>query len=157
MLENDAGTAQVVPNEVLTELLSLFSDRIECVVLNTCHSSSLADDLVQHLNYVIGMNQAVLDAAAISFSEGFYDALGAGESYPQAFDIGRYAVFEKAIPRTSDRRKIEVIGENGEPIAPQIQEHLIPVLKTKPNLTEIKPWSSPSHSVARARRSRISA
>ena len=71
VLEDDTGTAKVVPNEVLVGLLQTFADRIECVLLNACDSENLADSLVQHLNYVIGMSQEVRDDAAIAFAEGF--------------------------------------------------------------------------------------
>jgi hypothetical protein len=139
VLEDDTGAVKVVSNEVLTELLRTFADCIECVVLNACHSSSLADDLVQHLNYVIGMNQAVSDDIAISFSEGFYDALGAGRSYERAFEIAKSVVFGKENSRTENSRKIEVVDENGEPVSGRRQEYLIPVLKINPNPTDIKP------------------
>ena len=46
VLENDMGTAKVVANEVLVDLLRIFADRIECVLLNTCDSEKLADALV---------------------------------------------------------------------------------------------------------------
>ncbi|MGB5915642.1 MAG: CHAT domain-containing protein, partial [Phormidesmis sp.] len=85
VLEDDNGTAKVVANDVLTDFLQIFADRIECVLLNACYTESLAEQLSQHLNYVIGMNQAVYDDAAIAFAEGFYDAIGAGESYEWAF------------------------------------------------------------------------
>lgn len=60
VLGDETGRAKVVSNEVLTDLLRAFADLVECVVLNACDSEPLADDLVQHLNYVIGMNQEVM-------------------------------------------------------------------------------------------------
>jgi len=143
VLEDDKGTAKVVANDVLVNLLRIFADRIECVLLNACDSENLADDLVQHLNYVIGMNQEVRDDAAIAFAEGFYDTLGAGESYERAFEIGKNAVLGKATDRGVSR-KATVVGEDGSPLKAQNREHLIPVLKINPNPTPIKPlWLSP--------------
>ncbi|WP_232435728.1 hypothetical protein [Rivularia sp. PCC 7116] len=40
------------------------------------------------INYVIGMNQAIPDKAAIEFAIGFYDALGAGKSVDFAHKLG---------------------------------------------------------------------
>jgi len=143
VLEDNTGTAKVVPNEVLTDLLRTFADRIECVLLNACDSENLADDLVQHLNYVIGMNQEVRDDAAIAFAEAFYDALGAGESYERAFDLGKNAVMAKA-SSSGISRKATVVGEDGSPLKAQNREHLIPVLKINPNPTPMKLlWLSP--------------
>lgn len=99
VLEDDTGKAKVVSNQFLTDLLRVFADRIECVVLNACDSENLADQLGQYLNYVIGMSQPVLDDAAIAFAEGFYDTLGAGESYERAFEVGKNAVLGKATQR----------------------------------------------------------
>ena len=141
VLEDDSGTAKVALNEVLVDLLRLFSDRIECVLLNACYSSSLADDLVKHLNHVIGMNQAVFDDTAIAFTEGFYDALGAGESYQKAFEIGRSAMLQKSTTRGGGSRAVEVIDENSKSALSSLQEYLIPTLKVKPNPTKIQPWS----------------
>ncbi|NJN85936.1 MAG: NACHT domain-containing protein [Leptolyngbyaceae cyanobacterium SL_7_1] len=141
VLEDEAGKVQVVTNEFLTDLLAKFADRIECVLLNACYSESLANQLVQHLNYVIGMNRAVLDAAAIAFTNGFYDALGAGEDYDRAFEIGRNAVLGMAA-HSSSSRDITVAGE-GESNG-QHREHLIPVLRIKEPLTPMQSlWLSP--------------
>ncbi|MBW4659746.1 MAG: HEAT repeat domain-containing protein [Drouetiella hepatica Uher 2000/2452] len=145
VLEDDMGTAKVVSNEFLVDLLRVFADRIECVLLNACDSENLADALAQHLNYVIGMNQEVRDDAAIAFAEGFYDTLGAGETYERAFEAGKNAVLGRASSRHAPSRKGEVIGEDGSPVKGQNQEHLIPVLKTNLNPTPIKPlWLSPA-------------
>lgn len=142
-LDNQDGKAELMTNEFLTGLLRTFADRIECVLLNACATDPLADALAQHINYVIGMNQEVYDDAAIAFAEGFYDTLGAGESYERAFEIGKNAVLGKASSRGVSR-KATVVGEDGSPVKAQNQEHLIPVLKTNPTPTPIKPlWLSP--------------
>ena len=114
VLEDDTGKANVVANDVLVNLLRIFTDRIECVLLNACDSENLADDLVQHLNYVIGMNQEMRDDAAIAFAEGFYDTLGAGESYERAFEVGQNAVLGKATG-CGVSRKATVVGERWQP------------------------------------------
>jgi Effector-associated domain 1/CHAT domain len=132
-LDNQAGKAELATNEFLTELLKNFADRIECVLLNACETEPLATALAQHINYAIGMNQEVRDDAAIVFSEGFYDALGAGESYEQAFAVGQAAVLGMATSGNALGRKLTVVGQESEPAKSKHHEHLIPVIRKNPN------------------------
>lgn len=86
-LENSSGQLQLVSTEALAKLFGLFRE-IECVVLNACYSKEQAQEIHQQINCVVGMNQAIGDRAAIQFAIGFYDGLGAGSSYDDAFQIG---------------------------------------------------------------------
>ncbi len=97
-LQNETGNAQLVTGKALTNLLSLFDDRLECVILNSCYSSAQADLIKKHIPIVIGMKQAIGDKAAIEFSRGFYDALGAGRTVDKAFEFGRNAIDLENIP-----------------------------------------------------------
>ncbi|MEM9945629.1 MAG: AAA-like domain-containing protein [Cyanobacteria bacterium P01_D01_bin.36] len=86
--------------EALANLLGLFSPGIECVLLNACYSERQATAIHRHVDYVIGMNQAVGDRIAISFAVGFYDALGAGRPYENAYRFGCSAIaFEDMVQR----------------------------------------------------------
>jgi CHAT domain len=107
-LEDEAGNVRLVDTVALAKLFELFAADIECVVLNACYSEVQAEAIVQHIPYVIGMNKAIGDIAAIKFSTGFYSALGAGESVEFAYKLG-----------------CNVIQLDG------IAEHLTPVLKKK--------------------------
>jgi hypothetical protein len=109
ILENEVGKAVAVSTEALAGLFELFADRVECVVLNACYSEVQAEAIAQHIPYVIGMNKAIGDRAAIEFAISFYDALGAGESIEFAYKLGCNA--------------IRMAG---------IEEYLTPVLKKKP-------------------------
>ncbi len=71
---------------------------MECVLLNACYSEVQAKAIAQHIPYVIGMNQAIGDRAAIEFATSFYDALGAGESVDFAFRLGKNAMQMVDIP-----------------------------------------------------------
>lgn len=97
-LENDSGKLQLVSAEALRRLFKLFAGKVECVLLNACYSETQAEAISQHVNYVIGMNQAIGDKAAIDFARGFYDALGAGRSYEDAYEFGRNAIDLDGIP-----------------------------------------------------------
>ncbi|AFY41864.1 NACHT domain-containing protein [Nostoc sp. PCC 7107] len=92
-LENDAGLTQLVPTEALANLFKRFAPRgLECVVLNACYSEIQADAIAEHIDYVIGMNNKIGDNAAIKFAVGFYDELGAGWSYEDAYHGGCDAI-----------------------------------------------------------------
>ncbi len=78
VFEDETGHEKLVGTKALAELFELFADKLECVVLNACYSEVQARAIAQHIPYVVGMNKAIGDRAAIDFAVGFYDALGAG-------------------------------------------------------------------------------
>jgi hypothetical protein len=99
-LEDHSGQVQLVSTESLAKLFRLFQDTIECVVLNACYSEVQAEAIHQYIDCVVGMNQAIGDRAAIEFATGFYDALGAGRSYDQAYEFGCTAIALESIPES---------------------------------------------------------
>lgn len=88
VLESDSGEMQLVSTKALTSLFELFKDKVECILLNACYSESQAEAIYKYIDCVIGMNNAIPDNAAINFSIGFYDAIGACRSYADAFKFG---------------------------------------------------------------------
>jgi len=92
IFENENGESKLVSSTALASLFSLFSDTVECVVLNACYSEEQADAIVQHIPYVIGMDRAIPDRTAIEFAVAFYDALGNGRGTEFAFNYARTAV-----------------------------------------------------------------
>ncbi|MBP5976775.1 AAA-like domain-containing protein [Brasilonema sp. CT11] len=100
VLENNSGELQLVSTQSLARLFKLFKDKVECVLLNACYSSVQAEAIHQNINYVIGMSQAVRDRAAIEFAVGFYDAIGAGRSYEDAFEFGCTSIDLEGIPES---------------------------------------------------------
>lgn len=120
VFEDDIGNPKFVSGSALASLFKIFAEDIECVLLNGCFSEVQAEAINQHINYVIGMNRAIGDKAAIEFAVGFYDALGAGKSIEIAHAVGCAA--------------LELNG---------IEEHLTPVLLKKPGVHKtVKPVSS---------------
>ncbi|MBE9100250.1 CHAT domain-containing protein [Vacuolonema iberomarrocanum] len=92
-LEDDTGEAQLVGTDALASLFGSFeASRVECVLLNACYSEMQATAIHQFVDCVIGMNQPIGDKVAVQFSEGFYDALGAGSDYEEAYKIGCSAI-----------------------------------------------------------------
>lgn len=86
--ENQEGETHPIKPGALATLFKQFSDRVSCVVLNACYSEAQAKAIARHIDYVIGMNQAIGDRAAIAFTIGFYQALGAGRTVEEAFRLG---------------------------------------------------------------------
>ncbi|MCP6761961.1 MAG: CHAT domain-containing protein [Fischerella sp. CENA71] len=99
-LENNSGQMQLVSTESLAKLFGLFQDKIQCVLLNACYSQVQAEAIHQHIDYVVGMNQAIGDVAAIEFAVGFYDALGAGRPYEDCFKVGCASIDLQGIPES---------------------------------------------------------
>lgn len=98
VFENEAGQAQLVSAAALGQLFKLFMPSVECVVLNACYSEVQALSISQHIDYVVGMNRAIGDQAAIKFATGFYRALGAGRTYEDAHSFGCNAISLENIP-----------------------------------------------------------
>ncbi|HYF63019.1 MAG TPA: CHAT domain-containing protein [Herpetosiphonaceae bacterium] len=88
LFDSASGSSRPVKASALARLFSLFRGQIGCVILNACYSETVAQAIAQHIGCVIGMNQAIGDDAAIAFSTGFYQALGAGRSPAEAFEFG---------------------------------------------------------------------
>ena len=74
-----------VPTRAIADLIARYSS-VQCVVLNACESvKSLTVPISPR---TIGMDENISNEAAITFSRGFYDAVGAGKSIDVAFDEG---------------------------------------------------------------------
>lgn len=86
--EDNLGQVHPVEPEALSAAFELFSDQVECVIFNSCYSELQAKAITKHIRYIIGMHQAIGDRAAIAFTIGFYQALGAGRSVEEAYDFG---------------------------------------------------------------------
>jgi len=99
-LENNSGQMQLVSAEALARLFKLFP-QIECVILNACYSEVQAEAIHQHIDYVIGMNFAIGDQAAIKFAVGFYDALGAGRTIEDGFEFGCTSIDLESLPESA--------------------------------------------------------
>ncbi|MFB2769693.1 CHAT domain-containing protein [Pelatocladus sp. BLCC-F211] len=108
--EDLVGKIQTVKPDALAALFELVADQVNCVVLNACYSQVQAEAIAQHIPFVIGMNKAIPDNAAIAFAVGFYKALGAGRTVEQAYKFGCVEIRLQSIP-----------------------EHLTPVLHIQPS------------------------
>ncbi|NJN85951.1 MAG: CHAT domain-containing protein [Leptolyngbyaceae cyanobacterium SL_7_1] len=98
MVEDEIGRPQLISSEAIAGLFELFSDQVECVVLNACYSATQAKAIAHHIPYVVGMRRAIGDRAAIEFAIGFYDALLAGRSVEFAYKLGCNTIQMAGIP-----------------------------------------------------------
>ncbi|MFL6236471.1 MAG: CHAT domain-containing protein [Thermoanaerobaculia bacterium] len=87
--------------------------RVRCVVLNACHSEPVAQALAQVVGCVVGMSEAIEDAAAIRFSWSFYNALGYGMSIKAAFDLAMGQIAMAGL-RTSEVPRLITAGVSPE-------------------------------------------
>ncbi len=96
--EDLAGKAHPIELDALAALFEQFSDHVNCVVLNACYAEIQAKAIAKHIKYVIGMNRAIGDKAAIAFAIGFYQALGGGRSIEDAYKFGCIQIQLHGIP-----------------------------------------------------------
>jgi hypothetical protein len=88
ILVDEHGAPRSVTETVLKHLLTVLQDNVRLVVLNACHSESLADGLVEVIDCAVGMRGEIDDVAARKFAVALYRALAHGRSLQTAFDLG---------------------------------------------------------------------
>ncbi len=96
--ENSMGKIHPVQPNALNALFAEFKNQVNCVILNACYSKIQAESISQHVDYVIGMSNAIGDKAAIAFAIGFYQALGAGRTIEQSYNMGCVQIQLQNIP-----------------------------------------------------------
>lgn len=136
--EDIQGFATELSPEALSELLKLFANKIECVILSACYSINHAKAINKHIRYVIGMHAKIKDKAAIKFAIGFYDALGAGENVEKAFKFGKNAI-RQYFPKSSEHSiPLLRINKKIPPKKPELKKNRrenkkeVPLSKNKP-------------------------
>ena len=103
-----------VPAEPLAKLLGLCEEHLECVVLNACYSDVQANAIAAYIPITIGTRDQINDNVAIKFTQGFYDAIGAGKGYEKAFEWGKVAIeFDLANYQSTDILILRKKGDRG--------------------------------------------
>lgn len=77
-----------VSSHALASLFRVLNGNVRLVVLNTCYSEDQAKVIVQEIDFVIGMSDAIRDEAARVFAGALYRGLASGASVQSAFDMG---------------------------------------------------------------------
>jgi len=89
--EDSNDEAKPVPKGALAELLRSCPS-IECVILNAHHTLSQGQLIASGVSYTIAMDGPISHEASRVFVRGFYDAIGSGKGYVDAFGQGRVAL-----------------------------------------------------------------
>ncbi len=139
VLESDTGKAKPVSGAALSRLFGLFPS-VECVLFNACYSQAQANAVVKHVDYVVGMTDAIGDRAAIEFSVGFYDALGYGNPVPYAYEVGLSAIALEGLEETNTpilkiRKGLEKSVDSPEPEPPNTEPLASEIREAKTNET----------------------
>lgn len=92
VFQNDDGQETLMSTALLARIFETFSSDVSCTVLNACNSSCQAEVIVEHIDYVVGMGQPILDRAAHFFSLGFYKGLATGASIEKSYKMGCNAI-----------------------------------------------------------------
>ncbi|MBE9139135.1 CHASE2 domain-containing protein [Nodosilinea sp. LEGE 07088] len=107
VFEGENGEGELVSSERIASLFQGLDCPVECVVLNSCFSEETAKKIGEHVRFVIGMNQKILDEDAIKFSTYFYLALGTGSSVTSAFEKARSQISDPSLPVSLLNPKIQ--------------------------------------------------
>jgi len=101
-VQDDEGNTVLLRPKALADLFELTIEHVKCVVINTCYSQIQAKAIAEHIPFVVGMENAIGDKAAIEFAIGFYTALESDQSIEnieRAVKLGRVAVQMSGIPK----------------------------------------------------------
>ncbi|HWB80112.1 MAG TPA: CHAT domain-containing protein [Nannocystaceae bacterium] len=102
----DDSAVQHVDGAALRGLFAAFADTVKVVVLNACWAEAQAQAIVEVVDAVVGMRDAVADEAALAFSLAFYQALAFGKPVAQAFALG---VNQIELEGLADQRDVPVL------------------------------------------------
>lgn len=116
-MEDDQGYRYTVPRFALAELFHTYSPPLQCVILNACYSVEQGEVVSLGVPYTIVMEAAIDDKAAIEFSRGFYDAVGAGKDIEFAYQEGCRtvklavpdAVFQPRLFKQQENKQMEPV------------------------------------------------
>ncbi len=98
IFESENGDSHLVKNQPLSSLFNIFSQQVRCVFINTVYSQIQAQKIANHIDYTIGFSNTVQDKACITFSRGFYRALGRDLSIEEAYKLGIIELQSQDIP-----------------------------------------------------------
>lgn len=140
LLEDDRGRDFAVPPDAPSRLFAILRDRdrVRCVVLNACYSEPQAQAIAAHIDCVIGMPDAIGDAASLNFAASFYQALAYGRDVQTAFDLGCNRIDLHGLDEPGKPR---LLAQRGAP-----RKVIFAVPQTAPAPSQLPaPWSlSPS-------------
>ena len=99
---------KLVDEKALTDLFKLFKDSIKVVVLNACYSEFQAKAIIQEIDFVVGMSDAISDEAARIFASAFYRGLAFGRTVENSFRLGLNELRLMGLEKEEDTPKLLV-------------------------------------------------
>lgn len=75
------------PEKLIADLFKFHAKSVQCIILNGCYSDVQAREIVQHIDFVIGIGQELEDIKVINFLVEFYYQLGSKKTIIEAYDI----------------------------------------------------------------------
>lgn len=130
ILESDDGSSRLLGIDALEELFRLQGKGVRVVVLNACYSRAQAEALTRHVDFAIGMSEAIPDPMAIDFATAMYQGLAYGEAVRPAFDAALLQLRLAGLPRVSGPGR----DLGGAAPAPVEAQGLIPEFLCRPTV-----------------------
>lgn len=89
-------------NQFVSRHFEINAPEVHCIVLNGCYAESQADNLIRHIDFLIGISQDLPEELVFTFLDEFYYKIGLGWSIDCAYQAGCH----KLEPSESDQTKI---------------------------------------------------
>ena len=137
-LEDETGEVSLVSTEEVSELFKLFTDHIECILLDDCYLESQAKAIAESAPYVIGLNHATGGLATREFTAGFYNALISGQSIDFAFRYALTSYLKTNVSRGSIPVLIKKSLNVRQPVPSEDDIQLPPLHSPVPNLEGLR-------------------
>ncbi|WP_299750248.1 CHAT domain-containing protein [Devosia sp.] len=109
IFEDENGNAAPARAEPIANLFKFAGGSTRLVVLNACYSALQAEAIIEHVDAVIGMNDAIGDAPAIAFARTLYELLAQGANLRQAFELARVSIDIQNLPDANKPQLLERI------------------------------------------------
>ncbi|WP_420572711.1 CHAT domain-containing protein [Kordia sp.] len=143
LLEDIEGYKEEVSIEKLSAVLSGFTDHIDCVFLNTCHSLSGIGSFNKDIPYIVGMNNEIPDDVAINFSKNFYNVLFNGRTIKDAFKISLATIAlsdngDEHIPKLIVNKEAIKKDEQQDKIEEDVQNELVSTIVSEEEIEVAK-------------------
>jgi hypothetical protein len=91
-LEDESGVGYKVSAESLNTLLSLFSNKLRMVVINSVYSDEICKLLANNIDFAIGVRGLLGDNEANKFASAFYEAIAENKDVRIAFEYGKASI-----------------------------------------------------------------
>ncbi|MGC1396185.1 MAG: tetratricopeptide repeat-containing serine protease family protein [Coleofasciculaceae cyanobacterium] len=116
--ESDSGRAtSKTPEKSIADLFEFHAKSVQCIILNGCYSDVQAREIVQYIDFVIGINQDLEESKVLKFLDDFYFYIGSERTIIDSY-----------------QRSCHHLNGTG------IQNKLMPILLDKSNEKQHRDW-----------------